>query len=72
MKDDYYVDLFIKLLKNKYLESWVFGKRGDYISSNFITKDGTEDQLTSSNKNDNNYSDLLKAHYCRAIEHINR
>lgn len=67
MEDDDNVKLFLILQKNKLIKEWKFGKRGDYISSSFITKDGTLDLLTSPRKNDENYSNLLKVHYRRAM-----
>ena len=68
MKDDYYVKKFIKMLEKKQLVEWTIGKRGDYISSHFITANGSIDSLTSPSPNDENYSSLIHVHLYRVLQ----
>jgi hypothetical protein len=67
LKDDYAVKKFVHMLEKKHLKKWIIGKRGDYISSYFITSEGSEDYLTSPRVDDINYSYLILAHLYRAL-----
>ena len=56
------VQVMLSGLESGALLEWSLGRKGTHLSSRFVTCDGTEDMLTSSQPDDNDYSSLLQAH----------
>ena len=55
-------------VKEGFLVYWELGRKGTHISSHFLTKDGTEDYLTSPNPHDEDYGSLVIAHINRLAQ----
>ena len=50
------------------LESWQLGRKGTHICSKFVTREGTEDCLTSPDPDDEDYGSLVDAHVQRLAQ----
>ena len=59
------VQVLLEAVENDVLELWELGRKGTHISSHFVTCEGTEDTLTSTSADDDNYGSLVDAHIAR-------
>ena len=59
------VKVLLEAVKEDVLELWELGRKGTYISSHFVTCEGTEDTLTSTSADDDDYGSLVDAHISR-------
>ena len=59
------VKVLLEAVENDVLELWELGRKGTHISSHFVTCEGTEDTLTSTSADDDDYGSLVDAHISR-------
>lgn len=59
------VKVLLEAVENDVLELWELGRKGTHISSHFVTCEGTEDTLTSTSADDDDYGSLVDAHIAR-------
>ena len=65
LREDQAVQAMLRCISDGVLECWKLGRKGKHISSYFVTSGGTDDTLTSSDPDDDNYPALVQAHVCR-------
>lgn len=65
LREDQFVQAMLRCVSDGVLECWKLGRKGEHISSYFKTSEGTDDTLTSSDPDDDNYPALVHAHVCR-------
>ena len=68
LRDPKGVKIMQLALANGMLEYWELGRKGTHICSKFITREGTEDCLTSPNPNNEDYGSLVDAHVQRLAQ----
>ena len=59
------VQVLLAAVEDDIHELWELGRKGTHISSHFVTYEGTEDTLTSTSANDDDYGSLVDAHITR-------
>ena len=59
------VKILLTAVEDDILELWELGRKGTHISSHFVTCEGTEDFLTSTSAEDDDYGSLVDAHISR-------
>ena len=62
--------VFKEQLDEKNLVAWELGRKGTYISSRWLSADGKEDFLTSTDSNDEDYHSLMQAHIFRFAQYM--
>jgi len=65
LREDRAVQVMLGSVADGVLECWKLGRKGGHISSYFVTCEGVDDTLTSSDPNDEDYAALVQAHVCR-------
>ena len=68
LRDQKGVQIMQLALADGVLEYWELGRKGTHICSKFVTREGTEDCLTSPNPNDEDYGSLVDAHVQRLAQ----
>lgn len=68
LRDQKGVQIMQLALADGMLQYWELGRKGTHICSKFVTREGTEDSLTSPNPNDEDYGSLVDAHVQRLAQ----